>query len=101
MSVVGASIAVLRNCAPKLRHREYHGIGHSIAEVRGQRSDAAREIIEPACQLSLRRSLIDVRVPSTDIGERDFDADVGVAELSDLSQRLAEWAARVRCAVFR
>src|SRR4029453_3634233 len=99
MPVVGASIAVLRNGAPELRHREHHGVGHSITEVRGQRCDAAREIFEPARQLSLRRSLIDVRVPAPDVRERDFDADVGFDELSDLSQRLTVWAARILCAV--
>src|SRR5262245_54050145 len=31
--MVGAAIAVLADCASKLRHRQDHGVGHAVAEI--------------------------------------------------------------------
>ena len=41
-------------------------------------------------ELALRRALVDVRVPAAEVGERHLEADVGLRELRDLLQRLAE-----------
>ncbi len=50
-------------------------------------------------ELSLRAALVDVRVPAAELRECDLEADVGLRELRDLLQRLAERAARVLGAV--
>ena len=76
MAVIGAAIAVLVHRAAELRHREHDGVGHAIAEVGDERRDAAREVVEPRRELALRRSLVDVRVPAADVGERDLEPDV-------------------------
>src|SRR5262245_26800752 len=88
--VIGAAVAVFLQRAPELRHGEDHGVGHAIAQVDHERGDAAREIVEAIAQLTLRRSLIDVSVPPADVRKRDLEAQVGLRELSDLFQRLAE-----------
>ena len=60
-----------------------------------------REVVEPRRELTLRRSLVDVRVPAADVGERHLEADVRLRQLRDLLQRLAERAAGIVGAVFR
>ena len=72
-----------------------------LAEIGDERGDAASEVVEPVGELALRRTLVDVRVPAADIRERDLEADVGLDELRDLSERLAERRARVVGAVLR
>ena len=52
-------------------------------------------------ELALRAALIDVGVPAADVGERDLEADVGLRELRDLLERLAERAAGIVGAVLR
>ena len=88
--VIRAAVAVLAHRPPELRHRQDDGVRHAIAEVGDERRDAAREIVEPLGELALRRALVDVRVPAADVRERDLEADVGLRQLRDLLQRLAE-----------
>ena len=101
VSVIGAAVAVLPHRPSELRHRQHDGVGHAVAEVGDERGDAAREVVEARGELALRRALVDVRVPAADVRERDLEADVGLDELRDLLQRLAERRARIVGAVLR
>ncbi len=67
----------------------------------GQRRDSACKIVEPRCQLSLCRALIDVCVPAAEVGERHLDAEIRLGQLRDLLQRLSERATRIVGAVGR
>src|SRR5207245_8207419 len=60
MAVVGPAIAVLMHRPAELRHRHNHGVLHTVAEIRDERGEATREIVEPSRELSLRGTLVHV-----------------------------------------
>src|SRR6476661_1050820 len=93
--VVRAAVAVLGDGASELAHREDDDVAHAIAEVSGQRGDAAAEVVEPGGELARGRALVDVGVPSASFRERDLESDVRLHELCDLAERLAVSRARV------
>src|SRR5882672_12204012 len=63
MSVVRAAVAVLAHRAAEFRHRQHDRVFHEIAQVGDERSDRAREVVEPAGELSLRGALVHMRIP--------------------------------------
>jgi len=85
VTVIGAAVAVFVHRPAELRHRQDDGVGHAIAEVRDQRRDRAREVVEAGGELPLRRTLVDVGVPAADVGEGDLESDVRLRELRDLA----------------
>src|SRR5450759_2088896 len=94
MSVVSPTIPVLTSHAPELGHGENYDIIHPVAEIGDESRDGAREIIEPLRELTRRPSLIHMRVPAADIGERDFQSHVGLDQLRDLQEPLPELRSR-------
>ena len=101
VTVIGAAVAVLLDGAAELGHREHHDVTHALAQVLRERGERPAELGEPGRELAFARPLVDVRVPAGDIGEGDVQADVGLDELSDLQQRMAEPPAWVCGAVRR
>ena len=59
-----------------------------VAEIAGERGDAAAEIVEPSGELADRGSLVDVRVPAAGLGEGDLEPDVRLDQLRDLAKRV-------------
>ena len=47
--------------------------------------DALRELCEILGELPSNATLAHVRIPPSDLGERDLDSDVGFNELGDLA----------------
>ena len=66
-----------------------------------ERGDAAREVVEPVRDLARARCPRSRGDPSCRLGERDLEAEVGLDELRDLPQRVAEAGARILGAVGR
>ena len=99
MTVVRAAISILANGAAKLRHRQDHHIVHSLAQVLIKRRDSRAELLQQIAELPARVSLVHVRVPTTDVGKRDFQTHAGFDELRDLQQRIAKRIARILRAV--
>ena len=61
----------------------------------GERGDALREIAKSSRQLSLRATLIHVRVPTAHVSKRDFESNVRLDQLRDLQQVLTKGRARI------
>ena len=88
MSVVGAAVAVLADGA---LNSDIVRITVSPRSSPGSVASAAMDREKSSslvAGLSLRGPLVDVRVPSTDLCERDFEPDIGLDQLRDLQQRL-------------
>ena len=99
VAVIGAAVAVFRDRAAELRHRQDHDVLHPRAEVGGERGDPLREVVEAIGQLAGGGALVGMVIPLRRLGERDLQPDVGLGELCDLLQRLAVGGARIDCAV--
>ncbi len=91
VAMIGAAVAVLPRGASEFAHRQNRDIGHAVAQIEVKRFESRSELIQAPRQLALRTALIDVRVPAAALGERDFDADIGLNELRDLLQRIAQY----------
>src|SRR5205814_4135654 len=91
--VIRPAVAVLADRAPELRHRQHDRVFHAIAKVAGKGRQAAGEVVEPCRELALRRSLVDVRVPSAYIGEGHLEANVRLRQLRNLLEGLPEGSA--------
>ncbi len=59
------------------------------------------QLAQPRGELAVARPLVHVRVPTTQVGERDLEPHVGLDELSDLEQGAAEPPRRILRAVRR
>src|SRR5207244_854814 len=90
VAVIRSAIAVFIHGPSKFGHRQHDGVVHAVVQIGYERGDAACEIVEPSGQLTLRRALIDVRVPPADVREGDLESDIRLGELCDLFERLAE-----------
>src|SRR5438045_540823 len=90
VSVIGPSTSVLSRGPTELRHRENHDVCHAIAEVRHERKGGFCEVIQSLRELPGRAALIHVRVPAPYVGECDLNAYVGLDQLRDLAQPLAQ-----------
>src|SRR6266853_2219731 len=101
VTVVGAAVAVLRDGAAELRHRQRDDVRHPVAEILRERRERRAEVREAERELAALGALADMRVPALHVGEGDLEADVGLDELRDLTQRLAERHARILGAVRR
>jgi len=95
VAMIGSTISVLSRHSAEFRHRQNHNVAHSVAQVGDHRRDRLREIVKTCSKLSARRPLIDVRIPSADIRERDLHSDVRLDELRDLQQTLTELLPRI------
>src|SRR5579859_1488244 len=98
MAMVGAAVAVFAGGAAEFRHGDQDYVAHAIAQVLPERREALAEFREALRQLSLGgplADLVDVMVPSADIGERHFHADIRFDQPRDLAQALAETPARI------
>ncbi len=93
--VIGAPVAVLGRGAPEFRHRDDDRVGKTVAEVRRERREAARELVEPVRDLAGDGALVDVVIPVAQLGERDLEADVGLRQPRNLRERPAERAVRI------
>src|SRR6185436_10726794 len=100
VSVIGAAVAVLSYGATELRHRQDHNIIHPRAEVSVQSRNCLTELPQQVAELSLLVTFIHVRIPTADVGERDFQAHPGFDELRDLQQRISKWRAWIRRTIF-
>ncbi len=89
VAMVRAAIAVFGNSAPEFGHCQDHGIGHAVAEIGDERGDAAGEVVQAQCKLSLRAPLVDVVVPAVRLGKSNLEANIRFDELCDLLERLA------------
>src|SRR6185503_7104030 len=83
VTVVGSAAAVLPRRPAELRHREDDDVRHAIAEVRHERVDRLRKIVEPRRELTRRATLVDMGIPPADVGEGDFHPDIRLHELRD------------------
>ena len=99
--MVGPAIAILPRRAPEFRHREDRDVGHPIAEVLDQRRDRLREVVETIARAGRCAALIDVRVPTANVGKRDLEPDVRLDQLRNLAQVLAERRPRIVGVVLR
>jgi hypothetical protein len=88
--MIGAARAVLVHRPPELRHRHDHDVLHAIAEIAGERGHPAGEVVEAIGEQPHGRALVRVVVPVAGFRERDLEADVGLDELRDLPEGLAE-----------
>ena len=101
VTVIGAAVSVLGDGPAELRHREDDDVRHLVAEVLGEGGERGAEVAEAQRELAALGALANVRVPALHVGEGDLEADVGLDELRDLAQRLAERHARILGAVRR
>ena len=90
MAVIGAAVSVLVGRAAKLRHRDDDRVFAKIAKIGPEGSDRLREVAEHIGQLAFGRSFVDVMVPSSDIGERYLNAEIGFDQLRQLAKAVAE-----------
>src|SRR5687767_10220458 len=90
VAMVGASVAILPRHATELRHRQDDDVAHAIAEVCGQCRDGGGEVAEAIRELASCAALVDVRVPTADVGEPDLEPHVRLDELRDLHQSLTK-----------
>ena len=101
VTVVGAAIPVFVRGAPEFRHGDEHDVLHAVAHVSMERRQTLSQIAQEVRKLALRAALVDVVVPAAAIHEHHFHADIGLEELSDLLQALAQTALGIFRAVFR
>ena len=66
-----------------------------------KRREALAEVAQEIRKLPLHAAFVDVIVPTPAIDKQNFHADVGLQELADLLQALAEAAGRILRPVFR
>src|SRR5215472_13466078 len=99
MSVVGAPVAVLAHGAAELRHGQHHHVAHALPQIAIEGGQALGELGKTEGELPALIPLVRVGVPATHVGEGDLEADVGLDELGDLLQDVAEPAARILRAV--
>src|SRR6185312_3085567 len=59
--------------------------------------DGVGEAAQAVGELALNGALVDVVVPSADVGEGDLDADIGFNELRELLETVAEGLVRIQC----
>src|SRR6266849_2467793 len=95
VTVVRPAIAVLSHGPPELRHRQDDDVGHAVAEIPVERGQTLGELHEPLRELPLLVALVGVRVPAAHVGKGDLEPHVGLDELGDLLQAVAEPALRV------
>src|SRR5215471_21471592 len=93
VAVVGAAIAVLARGAPELRHADDHCVFAKIAQIGPERSDGLRELASEVGDLALHAAFVHVVVPSADVGESDFHAQVGFDQLRYLAQTVTKTSA--------
>ena len=98
VTVVGATVAVLRDRATEFRHGEDDNVVETLAEVERQCVDPPREIVEPTGELAGCATFVHVMVPVPRFCEGDLKPNVRLDQLCDLAQRLTESAARIACA---
>src|SRR5688500_1338775 len=87
VTVIGAAAAVLACRASEFGHRKHDNVVHSRPEIYSERGDRRREIAKKIRKLPARSALIDMRVPSTGVRERDLQSDARLYHLRDLHQR--------------
>ena len=90
MTVIGAAGAVLAGGATELAHGDEGDVFRFVAHIEPEGGDRVGELLQAVGELTGGGALIDVGVPATDVGEGRFDAEVGLQELSDLLERVAE-----------
>ena len=99
--VIRAARPVLARHAPELRHRQDDHVVHAVAEIGDERRHRGPEVGEPRGELAGGRTLVHMRIPASDIGERHFDSHVRLDQLRDLQQPLTELRARILRTVLR
>lgn len=95
VAVIGAPGAVLARGAAELRHgNEDYAFG-IVAHVGPKGGETVAEFPQAIGELSILISLILMSIPPADIGEGGFHAKVGLEQLGDLFEAVAERASRV------
>src|SRR5204863_2941987 len=74
--VIGPAIAVLLHRPSKLRHRHDDDVFHAIAEIGDEGGEGACEVVEAGGELSFGGTLVHVRIPAAELGERHFETDI-------------------------
>src|ERR1700722_3396124 len=90
VAVVGAAVSVFAHGAAKLRHADDDGIFAEIAKVGPEGRERLREFSKHVGELAFGCAFVDVMVPSTDVGESNLHAEIGLNQLSELAQTVAE-----------
>src|SRR5438874_1827511 len=101
MAMVRASGSILLDGSAELGHRDDDDIAHAIAEIAVERRKSVAEFTQPVAQLATDTALVRMSIPSTEIGEGHFQADIGFDDLRDLQQRLREGLVGINRAVLR
>ena len=101
VSVIGAAISILAGGATEFAHGEDEDIRHAGAHVAVEGSEAFGEFAQAGGESTASGALVDVGVPTAELDEGDFEADVGFDKLGDLAEGLSEGAAGVLGVVFR
>src|SRR5215831_3263573 len=99
MPMVGAPVAVLAHGAAELGHGQHHYVAHALPQITIEGGQALGEFREAEGELSALVALVGVRVPSPHVGEGDLEPNVGLDELGDLPQAVAEPTPRILRAV--
>src|SRR5690606_18150507 len=86
VTVVRAAGAVFGYGPPELGHRQDDDVLHAVAEVVVERANAVGQLGQSSRELAVQATLVGVRVPAVDVGERDLQPDVGLDELRDLPE---------------
>ena len=82
--MVGAAVAVLPRRAAELRHGQDHDIVHAVAKIAGKMPQGLAEFSKPVGQLAGGAAFVGMGVPAADLGEGDFQPDIGFDQPGDL-----------------
>ena len=91
VTVVSAAGAVFAGGAAELRHGDQGDVFGIVAQVAPEGGDGGGEVAEAVGKLAVDAALVLMRVPSADVGECGLDAEVGLEQLGDLPQAVAEF----------
>ena len=78
--MIGAAVAVFPSRSPELAHGDYRYVGHPITHVLVKSRQSLAEVGQQIGELALRRRgahFVDVGVPTANVGEGYFQAQVG------------------------
>jgi hypothetical protein len=93
--MIRAAGAVLGNRAPELGHGQDYDVLRAIPQVIVQGTKPAAEFTQTSGELPARATLPHVRIPASEVGERDLYTYVGLNELGNFPERSAEITLRI------
>src|SRR6516162_3924256 len=81
VAVIGSAVAVLAGRTPELGGCDQYRILGQRTQVNPEGGNCLREVAEHVAQLSFHCALVDVMVPTSDVGEGDLDAKIRLDQL--------------------